>query len=343
MKKFVVSDIHGQDKMLLKLLSHLDARFGDYKLYIIGDILDRGEGGYNIFKLITSPKYASKVALIKGNHEDMLTKFVKITDPQDDAGVLATYLYPNNGTMHTIHGIAKQMLEQGLSLDSLQSDTNCKLMCTEILATEFEDMFEALLMQHNVSATGYNIKLVASSVYDRLKEMADYFENLPLYAIGNVQGDNYLLVHSGHVNMPTNPEYVTKWNSPIVCQNIQQLDNQYHNVFLSLRVFDKSTGLNVMPDSRFDGHIIVGGHTAIACITGNEQDKSVLFNVDISGDVASIALDGTSYEEERHLGVCGQLNCLCLDDYSQIIVKNDEKLTFGFKGCPAGINIKINE
>ena len=67
---YVTSDLHGHMDCLQKLLAYVDF-YGseDNWLYILGDVIDRNNGGVDILKwLLVQPN----VQLILGNHEQML-------------------------------------------------------------------------------------------------------------------------------------------------------------------------------------------------------------------------------------------------------------------------------
>ena len=69
---FVMSDIHGQYDLFLKMLDRIDLKREDL-LVIIGDICDRGKKSYEIYmKCMKMRKLGYNLKFILGNHEDML-------------------------------------------------------------------------------------------------------------------------------------------------------------------------------------------------------------------------------------------------------------------------------
>ena len=69
---FVMSDIHGQYDLFLKMLDRINLKREDL-LVIIGDICDRGKKSYEIYmKCIKMIKLGYNLKFILGNHEDML-------------------------------------------------------------------------------------------------------------------------------------------------------------------------------------------------------------------------------------------------------------------------------
>lgn len=69
---FVMSDIHGQYDLFLKMLDKINLKKEDL-LVITGDICDRGEKSYEIYmKCMKMIKLGYSLKFILGNHEDML-------------------------------------------------------------------------------------------------------------------------------------------------------------------------------------------------------------------------------------------------------------------------------
>ncbi|BBM57808.1 metallophosphoesterase [Leptotrichia trevisanii] len=69
---FIMSDIHGQYDLFLKMLGKIDLKREDL-LVIMGDVCDRGEKSYEIYmKCMKMIKLGYNLKFILGNHEDML-------------------------------------------------------------------------------------------------------------------------------------------------------------------------------------------------------------------------------------------------------------------------------
>ena len=76
-KIFVISDLHGQYDLFLKLLEKINLKREDL-LVIMGDICDRGEKSYEIYmKCMKMIKLGYNLKFILGNHEDMLLEDLK--------------------------------------------------------------------------------------------------------------------------------------------------------------------------------------------------------------------------------------------------------------------------
>lgn len=67
MATYVISDVHGEYQRLMKLLKKIN--FNDYDtLYLLGDMIDRGNQGLKIFQFAIKHK---NVVTLMGNHEYM--------------------------------------------------------------------------------------------------------------------------------------------------------------------------------------------------------------------------------------------------------------------------------
>ncbi|MFY0546258.1 metallophosphoesterase family protein [Brevibacillus sp. H7] len=100
MKTYLVSDIHGQYQAFMQALAQVgfSPENGD-RLYVLGDIVDRGpqssECLYYLYQL--QPTYPQQVAVLKGNHEQMLEDWL-LGKPEGD-------LYLFNGGDATIRSL----------------------------------------------------------------------------------------------------------------------------------------------------------------------------------------------------------------------------------------------
>lgn len=112
MATYVTSDLHGMPpQTLLKLLEKVNFSDGDW-LYVLGDVIDRGEHGLRLLNLLMR---MSNAQLILGNHEDMLLScrwiFDELTDDLLDGlddermGTLSAWLA--NGAQPTLDALKK--------------------------------------------------------------------------------------------------------------------------------------------------------------------------------------------------------------------------------------------
>ena len=77
MFNYVISDIHGNAERFSRLLSFLKKKHtdGNFKLYVIGDLFDRGYDSERVLSLICDN--SSNVEVLKGNHEELFMKFME--------------------------------------------------------------------------------------------------------------------------------------------------------------------------------------------------------------------------------------------------------------------------
>ena len=82
MKKiFAIGDIHGCYDRLKKLMGKIPIDFSRDTLVFIGDYIDRGPHSVEVVDyLIQLQSRIPEVVFLKGNHEDMLDKFIKGAD-----------------------------------------------------------------------------------------------------------------------------------------------------------------------------------------------------------------------------------------------------------------------
>ncbi len=76
MAKYVISDLHGEYDMFMKMLELISFSDED-ELYILGDILDRGANPIKIIDYIVTK---NNIVWIKGNHDEMLVDYVDTLD-----------------------------------------------------------------------------------------------------------------------------------------------------------------------------------------------------------------------------------------------------------------------
>lgn len=110
---FVIGDVHGQLRLLEKLLKDYDPKY--HQLVFIGDLIDRGPESVACMRLAKELVESTQAIYLKGNHEDYLLRF--LNDPET---IFDRYLV--NGGQATIEGL----LHKGATLE--YSSTEMALM-----------------------------------------------------------------------------------------------------------------------------------------------------------------------------------------------------------------------
>lgn len=104
-KIFAIGDIHGCYDKLVALLEKIDIDFSEDTLVFIGDYVDRGPNAYEtVSHLVALKKQHENIIFLKGNHEDMLEKYLAGTD---------RFTYLMNGGQKTLDGYLKQKHKPG--------------------------------------------------------------------------------------------------------------------------------------------------------------------------------------------------------------------------------------
>lgn len=71
MGTYVIGDVHGQSEKLYTMLKGISLSDND-RVIFIGDVIDRGPGGWEILKMIKNSK---NMEMIMGNHEELMLEF----------------------------------------------------------------------------------------------------------------------------------------------------------------------------------------------------------------------------------------------------------------------------
>ena len=96
---YVCSDIHGNLDRYKKLIEKINK---EDTLYILGDVIDRGENGIEILKDIMK---RDNIILLSGNHEDFMLSYLKIKNNEPNCNFIYNphnWLLQNNGGKITL-------------------------------------------------------------------------------------------------------------------------------------------------------------------------------------------------------------------------------------------------
>jgi serine/threonine protein phosphatase 1 len=123
-KIFAIGDIHGCFDKLCALMDKIKIDFDNDILLFLGDYIDRGHNSFDVVEyLIDLKKHFQKIVFLKGNHEEMLEKYLSGKDR-------LTYLI--NGGQQTLESYMKR------------SRTNS----SSLIPQEHLDFFESLLLYY---------------------------------------------------------------------------------------------------------------------------------------------------------------------------------------------------
>lgn len=97
---YIIGDIHGYFDKLLSLISIIEAEYkeGDEVIFL-GDYIDRGPQSYEVIEFLVDYSKRRETVFLKGNHEDMLLRYLKGEKIQD--------MYIVNGGAETISSYKK--------------------------------------------------------------------------------------------------------------------------------------------------------------------------------------------------------------------------------------------
>ncbi len=112
MQTFVMSDVHGRADAYFDILKQIDfEHFNDRdRLYILGDVIDRGSGGIKILQHIMSNQ--KHIKMLSGNHEKMLLDSI-------GTGDLHNWCNHNGGDVTLANLLKLDFDEQGKILEFL--------------------------------------------------------------------------------------------------------------------------------------------------------------------------------------------------------------------------------
>ena len=97
-KKYVMSDLHGVYDKFIEMLEKINFSKED-KLYILGDVVDRGEHSIKILQYIMK---SDNIELILGNHEDMFISYLDATKKSQVDMISTEMLWCQNGGRKTL-------------------------------------------------------------------------------------------------------------------------------------------------------------------------------------------------------------------------------------------------
>ena len=364
MNNYVVSDIHGNAERLEALLFLLRSKHpvGDYKLYVMGDLFDRGDESEKVLSIIQ--ENPGNIEVLKGNHEWLFMKFME--SPMQNYlpwqmnfsySTIMSFIDKEKDVLldkysaKTFEELEFDLFEKYSALDRKlnrkfgkfagdhRSQTYVNQLTKTVSSRDIRNVSqdylyvlkEHLLKDHPSEYVKSFANLTYLNVVDKFCDVYDYFGSLKPYAVVD---DDFLLVHSGFVNV-NKDHYVEdslSYDQYEYCEKVEDLDRQNEYPMLWARRKNLKTGKASPPTQCFDGRVIVYGHTTTDHFKANKNDLGAYFHYNEFGNLISIGIDGCNSERSR-----GQLNCLSLQDLSQIVVKGTN---FAYVNNPSGLKFK---
>ncbi len=152
---FALSDVHGFASEMEEALEQagFDLNDEDHVLIVLGDVFDRGEEALEVYRYLSSVP-ASRLILIKGNHESLYLDLLKKGHPEDydfSNGTVGTFCQIANESIEPIENFAELasfLGEDGLSPSKKEvwARTKRKVRASEITAwlksPQWRDYFE---------------------------------------------------------------------------------------------------------------------------------------------------------------------------------------------------------
>jgi len=138
MSTYVCSDIHGQYDLYKSMLDEINFTAEDH-LYILGDMIDRGQDGIRILQDVVS---RPNVTCLLGNHEYMMWNYISRYFFKD-----LNWLNPSNGGIQTLSEYRKLMHADRTSVKKYLADLFLQIELT-VEGTTF-------LLSHSSFLPGY--------------------------------------------------------------------------------------------------------------------------------------------------------------------------------------------
>ena len=112
MRRFFVTDIHGDEKGLSLLLKQAEVDLNVDQLVIGGDMINRGKNSGGVVKLIKrlAEQYPGRVHALAGNHEEMMGDYINRGDR----------LWLNHGGQETLKSFAANWADETIQREHME-------------------------------------------------------------------------------------------------------------------------------------------------------------------------------------------------------------------------------
>lgn len=160
MKLFVVSDLHGHYKELIKALkkAEFDENNDNHLLISLGDMFDRGQDSVLVYEYLKKLSDKKKAICLKGNHEPMFISYLKGSDNP--------FNFKYNGTKETI------------------DDFLCQTCAFEMYLIKNEK-------EATIESFGEFIKEASAEIKKEFPGIVNWLEKLPYY----FETEHYIFTH----------------------------------------------------------------------------------------------------------------------------------------------------
>lgn len=288
---YVMSDIHGRDDLLQKILEKINFDESKDFLYVLGDVIDVG-GNLDALYRIKSMVERGCCELIMGNHEVYL---------------LSILLEGFHNASELLHQLSEKRtrdsLKKALSKENGILSVLCRLSLTgESLFNDpmfFQKIAKSLKQINQIYTMRWGRSLESLNELDKiqLEELKKFLKSLPLKKEITLNDRKYILVHGGYdFSKSDDVVYMLNVRENFYLNNINEPDVTV--------IFGHTTTLNIKAEKY-----------------GSIEVPYTIWK-DESGD--KIGIDcGAAYPN-------GQLACLCLDDMREFYVKNERNMVYTF-------------
>lgn len=180
---YAISDIHGEYERFKELLERCNFKSED-TLYILGDVIDRGEASLEILKYIM---HQPNMRMLKGNHESIL---------------------------QVVLHFSKDLNEVLEVLRRLKAAGDRDFQYREEDGIDVSIMPWSGLKRWYVNGGKVTVEQLLKLDIKTIEEIRDYIISLPLYeTYESKEGKQYLLVHAGVNTMPEGYEGEKIWEN----------------------------------------------------------------------------------------------------------------------------------
>ena len=183
-RTYLMSDIHGEYRKLKSMLDVVDFCSKD-TLYIIGDVVDRGEQPIEIIEWVMETPNAH---LLRGNHESM---FIDYLNAPDGVGKeVALQMWSRNGGFTTFQGYEKRSVEQKKRIKEFVESL-----------PYYKILNDVLLVHSGVEIVKTDEALTLEEIMERQSENALLWSRSEFYGFKGIPGIKIFFGHTPTVSI----------------------------------------------------------------------------------------------------------------------------------------------